>query len=109
MHQITLLLRNLELQLPIYHIISIEDEMDIIIYTGPMCPYCEKAKALLQSKSLDYQEIYVGDNPDLVVEMIEKANGKRSSPSDFFIKDTHVSGYDDLYEIDRSDLEKHHD
>mgnify|MGYP001379605419 CR=1 FL=1 len=47
--------------------------MDIIIYTGPMCPYCEKAKALLQSKSLDYKEIYVGDNPDLMMEMIEKA------------------------------------
>ena len=80
--------------------------MDIIIYTGPMCPYCEKAKALLQSKGLDYQEIYVGDNPDLMMEMIEKANGKRSVPQ-IFIKDTHVGGYDDLYAIDRSgDLEK---
>jgi len=41
-----------------------------------------------------------------MMEMIEKANGKRSVPQ-IFIKDTHVGGYDDLYEIDRSgDLEK---
>ena len=40
--------------------------MDIIIYTGPMCPYCDKAKALLQSKELEYKEIYVGDDPDPV-------------------------------------------
>ena len=52
--------------------------MDIIIYTGPMCPYCDKAKALLQSKELEYKEIYVGDDPDLMMEMIDKANGRRS-------------------------------
>ena len=69
--------------------------MDIIIYTGPMCPYCEKAKALLQSKSLDYKEIYVGDNPDLMMEMIEKANGKRTLPQ-IFINKTQVGGYDVL-------------
>ena len=80
--------------------------MDITIYTGPMCPYCEKAKSLLNSKNLDYKEIYVGDNPDLMMEMIEKANGKRSVPQ-IFIKDLHIGGYDDLYAIDRSgDLEK---
>ena len=75
--------------------------MDIIIYTGPMCPYCEKAKALLQSKSLDYKEIYVGDDPDLMMEMIDKANGRRSVPQ-IFIKDNHVGGFDDLYAIDKS-------
>ena len=82
------------------------NQMDIIIYTGPMCPYCEKAKALLQGKGIEYHEIYVGDNPDLMVEKIEKANGKRSVPQ-IFIKNTHVGGYDDLYAIDRNgDLEK---
>ncbi len=80
--------------------------MGIIIYTGPMFPYCEKAKALLQKKSLDFKKIYVCDNPDHMIEMIEKANGKRSVPQ-IFIKDTHVGGYHDLYEIDRTgDLEK---
>ncbi len=80
--------------------------MDFIFFTRPMCLNCEKANALLQSKSLNYQEIYVGDNPDLMMEMIERANGKRSVPQ-IFINDTHVGGYDDLYAIDRSgDLEK---
>ena len=75
--------------------------MDIIIYTGPMCPYCDKAKALLQSKELEYKEIYVGDDPDLMMEMIDKANGRRSVPK-IFIKDNHVCGFDDLYAIDKS-------
>ena len=75
--------------------------MDIIIYTGPMCPYCDKAKALLQSKELEYKEIYVGDDPDLMMEMIDKANGRRSVPK-IFIKDNHVGGFDDLYAIDKS-------
>ena len=75
--------------------------MDIIIYTGPMCPYCDKAKALLQSKELEYKEIYVGADPALMMEMIDKANGRRSVPQ-IFIKDNHVGGFDDLYAIDKS-------
>ena len=75
--------------------------MDIIIYTGPMCPYCDKAKALLQSKELEYKEIYVGDDPVLMMEMIDIANGRRSVPQ-IFIKDNHVGGFDDLYAIDKS-------
>jgi len=75
--------------------------MDIIIYTGPMCPYCDKAKALLQSKELEYKEIYIGDDPNLMMEMIDKANGRRSVPQ-IFIKDNHVGGFDDLYAIDKS-------
>jgi len=75
--------------------------MDIIIYTGPMCPYCDKAKALLQSKELEYREIFVGDDPDLMMEMIDKASGRRSVPQ-IFIKDKHVGGFDDLYAIDKS-------
>ena len=67
--------------------------MDIIIYTGPMCPYCDKAKALMKSKDLDFKEIYVGDDPDLMMEMIEKAGGRRSVPQ-IFIKDQHVGGFD---------------
>ena len=66
-----------------------------------MCPYCDKAKALLQSKELEYKEIYVGDDPDLMMEMIDKANGRRSVPQ-IFIKDNHVGGFDDLYAIDKS-------
>ena len=64
-------------------------------------PYCDKAKALLQSKELEYKEIYVGDDPDLMMEMIDKANGRRSVPQ-IFIKDNHVGGFDDLYAIDKS-------
>ncbi|MED5436668.1 MAG: glutaredoxin 3 [Pseudomonadota bacterium] len=75
--------------------------MDIIIYTGPMCPYCDKAKALMKSKDLDYKEIYVGNDPDLMSEMIEKAGGRRSVPQ-IFIKDQHVGGFDDLYTIDKN-------
>ena len=75
--------------------------MDIIIYTGPMCPYCDKTKALMKSKDLDYKEIYVGDDPDLMSEMIEKAGGRRSVPQ-IFIKNKHIGGYDDLNYLKKS-------
>jgi len=85
--------------------------MKIDIYTGPMCPYCDKAKNLFSHKSLDYNELHIGNDFKLMEEMLERSGGKRSVPQ-IFIGDTHVGGYDDLYEIDRNGeldklLEKH--
>ena len=71
------------------------------IYTGPMCPYCTKAKELLKQKNLNYNELYIGDDFKIMEEMLERSSGKRSVPQ-IFINDTHVGGYDDLYAIDRN-------
>jgi glutaredoxin 3 len=71
----------------------------ITIYTTSVCPYCIRAKALLDRKGYAYEEINAEDEK-IRNDMIKKAGGRRSVPQ-IFIGDTHVGGSDDLYELDR--------
>ncbi|PCI23127.1 MAG: thioredoxin-disulfide reductase [SAR324 cluster bacterium] len=70
-----------------------------IIYSKDYCPYCDKAKELLKSKGVAYEEIRI----DLEVEqkdiMIERSGGRRTVPQ-IFIEDFHVGGCDELFELD---------
>lgn len=70
------------------------------IYTTQVCPYCVKAKRLLEKKGVGYEEFRVDLNPELVQESIEKSGGLRTVPQ-IFIEDYHVGGCDDLYALDR--------
>lgn len=70
----------------------------IIIYTKDICPYCNKAKALLQRKNAQYHEIKVVDDATKE-EMVKKANGKMTVPQ-IFINDIHIGGCDDLYAME---------
>lgn len=69
------------------------------IYTTPMCPYCHAAKALLNKKGADYQEISVMD-PSLRAKMTDRANGRRTVPQ-IFVGETHIGGFDDMAALDR--------
>lgn len=72
---------------------------DIVIYTTSTCPYCHRAKRLLDKKGSPYQEIDVGTEPQLRAEMTQRAGGKHTVPQ-IFINDQHVGGCDDLHELD---------
>lgn len=69
----------------------------IRIYTTSTCPYCNRAKALLQKKNLDYEEISVEGAPETRAELAERT-GRTSVPQIFF-GDRHIGGCDDLYEL----------
>jgi len=56
----------------------------IIVYSGPMCGYCDAAKRLLTRNNLSYTEIDVSLKDGLREEMTKKANGKRTIPQIFF-------------------------
>lgn len=71
----------------------------IIIYTTNTCPYCVRAKDLLNRKGAKFEEINVED-PAERDKMIEKAGGKRTVPQ-IFIGDLHVGGCDDLYQFEK--------
>jgi glutaredoxin 3 len=73
---------------------------NVTIYTTMMCPYCHRAKALLDRKGVNYKEIDVGMNPALRREMQEKANGGYTVPQ-IFINDVPVGGSDDLAALER--------
>ena len=66
----------------------------IEVYTKEWCPYCLKAKALLHSKDVDYDEIDVTSDESRQAEMIERS-GMRSVPQ-IFLDGESVGGYDDL-------------
>lgn len=70
----------------------------VIIYTTNVCPYCVKAKALLQRKGVKYDEINVNSD-EIREEMITKAGGRKTVPQ-IFIGDRHIGGCDDLYELE---------
>lgn len=72
----------------------------IIIYSTNVCPFCVRAKDLLNRKGFKFQEINVEDEAERN-KMIEKSNGRRTVPQ-IFIGDTHVGGYDDLTKLDQS-------
>ena len=72
----------------------------ILLYTTQFCGYCRAAKNLLRAKSLDYEEIDVGFDPDKRADMVQRAGGLRTVPQ-IFIHGRHVGGYDELAALER--------
>lgn len=72
----------------------------VLIYTTAWCPYCIRAKALLEKKGIVYEEVPVDGNADLRAEMTRKAG--RTSVPQIWIGSTHVGGCDDLYALERA-------
>ena len=73
----------------------------IEIYTKFGCPYCTRAKSLLGSKGVGFEEIDVSMDPAKRQEMLGRANGRTTVPQ-IFIDGSHVGGSDDLAALDRS-------
>ncbi len=72
----------------------------IIMYTGPLCAFCDAAKRLFARNNLSYQEIDVSSKEGLRDEMTKKANGSKTVPQIFF-EDYHVGGYQELRELEK--------
>ena len=72
---------------------------NVVIYTTAACPYCIRARNLLDKKGVGYTDIRIDDRPDLRPEMEQKAGGRTSVPQ-IFIDDFHVGGFDDMAELD---------
>ncbi|WP_347939367.1 glutaredoxin 3 [Rickettsia oklahomensis] len=71
----------------------------IIIYTLASCPYCIKAKALLDNKEVAYEEIEVsGFTQEEKEKFIKKVGGSRTVPQ-IFIDNIHIGGNDDLQKL----------
>jgi glutaredoxin 3 len=69
------------------------------MYTTAVCPYCIRAKQLLQSKGVtQIEEIRIDTDPEQRAHMME-ITGRRTVPQ-IFIGDTHVGGCDDLVALD---------
>lgn len=73
---------------------------EVVIYTKPGCPYCIRAKALLDSKGAAYAEIVASNDPEKRAEMIQRSGGAATYPQ-IFIDGRHMGGSDDLHALDR--------
>jgi glutaredoxin 3 len=71
----------------------------IEIYTTPFCPYCQRAKSLLQRKGATFEEIDVMMDSDKRAEMMKRADGRRTVPQIFF-DGKGIGGCDELYDLD---------
>ena len=72
----------------------------ILVYAAGWCPYCQRVRALLAKKGLEFTEIDVDEDGKLREEMIARS-GRRTVPQ-VFIGDRHVGGCDDLVALDGS-------
>ncbi|WP_166361243.1 glutaredoxin 3 [Pseudomonas akapageensis] len=73
---------------------------NVVVYSSDWCPYCIRAKGLLESKGIAFEEIKVDGKPQVRAEMANKAG--RTSVPQIWIGSVHVGGCDDLYALERA-------
>lgn len=73
---------------------------NVEIYTKSTCPYCVRAKRLLEMKRTAFTEIAVDFGGEKRDEMIERSGGRMTVPQ-IFIGGRHVGGCDDLMQLEQ--------
>ncbi|MEO9601269.1 glutaredoxin 3 [Parasphingorhabdus sp.] len=73
----------------------------IEIYTKFTCGFCFRAKALLESKDVSFEETDITMDGKKREEMIQRSGGRVTVPQ-IFIGDRHIGGSDDLAALDQS-------
>jgi glutaredoxin 3 len=72
---------------------------NVEIYTWKFCPFCIRAKALLNQKGVAFTEYAIDGDNQARAAMAERANGRRSVPQ-IFINDQHIGGCDDIHALE---------
>jgi len=72
----------------------------VVIYTTNYCPFCARAKALLRTKHIDFEEIDITLDEHLREE-VTRLSGRRTVPQ-IFIDGKSLGGFDDIKELDMS-------
>lgn len=74
---------------------------NVTVYSSMLCGYCARAKKLLKSKGVEFDEIDVMMEPLRRKEMIQKAGGRTSVPQ-IFVGATHIGGCEELFALEES-------
>ena len=75
---------------------------EVELYTTPFCPYCVRARVLLERKGVAYTDIDIIGESARRAEMVRRAGGRTSVPQ-IFIGGEHIGGSDELLALDRND------
>ncbi len=71
------------------------------IYSTMFCPYCARARSLLQRKGVAFSDVDLDEHPERRDEMVSRAGGRYTVPQ-IFIHGEHIGGSDDLFALDRA-------
>ncbi|MCM2313106.1 MAG: glutaredoxin 3 [Steroidobacteraceae bacterium] len=71
------------------------------MYSTGWCPYCVRARALLERKGLPFREVKIDEDPAERNAMLARSGGRRTVPQ-IFVGDHHVGGFDELYALDKA-------
>ncbi|WP_298915815.1 glutaredoxin 3 [uncultured Algimonas sp.] len=71
------------------------------MYSKMFCPYCIRAKALLEKKGVEIIDIPAAADKTKRAEMNQRSNGRNTFPQ-IFINGEHVGGSDDLAALERA-------
>jgi glutaredoxin 3 len=74
---------------------------EVLVYTTNYCPFCVKAKNLLQAKNINFKEIDVTGDDQARLELVEKSGGRKTVPQ-IFINGEAVGGFDDLNKLNEN-------
>ena len=77
-----------------------DERPKVVLYGTAYCPYCVRARALLDSKDISYEDIGLESHPGRRSEM-EQRSGRRTVPQ-IFIDDEHIGGSDDLFALEQA-------
>ncbi len=80
---------------------GVSNVAEVEIYTTPFCPYCHRAKSVLNNKGARYREIDVMMAPAKRREMRERSGGINTVPR-IFVDGSHIGGSDELLELERA-------
>lgn len=72
----------------------------VTVYTTSFCPYCMRAKQLLTSKDIPFEEVNLSDKPD-ELNALKKRTGLRTVPQ-IFIGEELIGGYTELAALNSS-------
>ncbi|PWQ98756.1 glutaredoxin 3 [Leucothrix arctica] len=71
----------------------------VVMYSTRFCPFCMRAKSLLKSKNVEFENIDVGNDKSLWQKM-EKLSGQNTVPQ-IFVNGKALGGFDDINHLDR--------
>jgi len=76
------------------------------VYVTQYCPYCTRAKMLLDAKGVEYETINVTGNDELRLELVERSGGRKTVPQ-IFIDEKSIGGFDEMSMLnEKGELDK---
>ncbi|MDP4708852.1 MAG: glutathione S-transferase N-terminal domain-containing protein [Rickettsiaceae bacterium] len=79
---------------------ALRTDVKVMLYSKTGCGYCDKAKALLQSRGIPYEVVELTNNKDLIIKLVNQT-GQNTVPY-VFVNDEFIGGYQDLQELDKA-------